>query len=243
VLRWIASRPPAEQPLHALGLALQEDLAWIESPAAGEPAHASMLHVCWPSGWDPAVKIGRDFATIHAPVADGDALRAAALPLSRALTTQGPFVRFVWTIAPDGAWSRHPGDLGVSVATTAASDATLTTTLTATAGAAPDAAVGAAVGAAVDAGAAAAAPWFRCERQVSVPLRAPGLAAGGAALFLIRLHVAPLAEVATDRGRLAVVRDALASMSAATLEYKGLASRRDALLAWLDARLGEGTSG
>ena len=188
VLRWIASRPAAEQPLHALGLALQEDLAWVEGDAPGEAARAMLLHVCWPSGWDPAAKVGLDFATLHAPVADADLLRASARPLSRALLSQGPFVRFVWTVAPDGASSRHPADEP----------------------AVPD-----------------MAPWFRCERQVSVPLPGSPDWPGGLALFLIRLHVAPLDTVADTPTRRAVLREALASMSAATLAYKGLAGRLD----------------
>ncbi|MFN7644059.1 MAG: heme-dependent oxidative N-demethylase subunit alpha family protein [Burkholderiales bacterium] len=188
VLRWIASRPVAERPLHALGLALQEDLAWVEADAPGEAARAMLLHVCWPSGWDPAVKVGMDFATLHAPVADADLLRASARPLSRALLSQGPFVRFVWTLAPDGAPSRHPADEP----------------------AAPE-----------------AAPWFRCERQVSMPVAGAPDWPGGLALFLIRLHVAPLDTVADTAARRAVLREALASMSAATLAYKGLAGRVD----------------
>lgn len=205
VIDWILSRPAAERPLHALGLALQEDLAWMESDDPAEPARARLLHVCWPSGWSPADKVGRDFASIHAPVADAAMLRAAALPLSRALTTQGPFVRFVWTVAPDGARSRHPDEIGDRPAASAAAE-----------------------------------PWFRCERQVSLPLPAPaeGPGRGGRALFLIRLHVAPLAEVASTPERLATLRDALASMSPATLAYKGLDARVDALVRWIDARLG-----
>lgn len=195
VLDWIVSRPPAERPLHTLALALQEDLAWMEA-APGEPARARLLHVCFPSGWDPAAKIGRDFAAIHAPVAEAELLRSSALALSRALTTQGPFVRFVWTVAPDGARSRHPAD----------------------------------------APACAAAPWFRCERQVSLPMPPGAAGDAAAALFLIRLHLAPLADAAHTPGRLATLRAALDSMSPATLDYKGLAAHLDALRRWLDAR-------
>jgi hypothetical protein len=197
VLEWIASRPPAERPLHALGLALQEDLAWMEGDAPGGAARPVMLHVCFPSGWAPERKIGLDFAAVHAPVPEADRVRASARALSHALTTQGPFVRFVWSLAPSGVRSRHPDD-----APPVRDDA--------------------------------GGPWFRCERQVSLPVPA---AEGGAAsaVFLIRLHVAPLATVASEPARLAVVRDALASMSDATLRYKGLAEDREAWLAWIDA--------
>jgi hypothetical protein len=201
VLDWIASRPPAERPLHALALALQEDLAWMEA-APGEPARARLLHVCFPSGWDPAAKIGRDFASIHAPVADAELLQSSALALSRALTSQGPFVRFVWTVAPDGARPRHPADAPAPAAVDATS------------------------------------PWFRCERQVSLPMPPGAAGDAAAALFLIRLHLAPLADAAHTPERLATLRAALDSMSPATLAYKGLDARLDALRRWLDARAG-----
>jgi hypothetical protein len=204
VIDWIASRPPAERPLHALGLALQEDLAWIEADSPDAPARAAMLHVCWPSGWSPAEKVGLDFAAIHAPVADAALLRASARPLSRALLSQGPFVRFVWTLSADGARSRHPDD------PTPRREA-------------------------------GGWPWFRCERQVSVPIR-DGAPPGGAALFLIRLHTAPLAQVADSTERLRTVHDALASMSEATLAYKGLAAARDDWLDRMRERLAAGAS-
>jgi hypothetical protein len=197
VLDWIASRPPAERPLHALGLALQEDFAWMEA-APGEPARARLLHVCFPSGWDPARKIGLDFAAIHAPVAEAELLRSSALALSRALTTQGPFVRFVWTVAPDGRRARHPAE---ATPWTASCD-----------------------------------PWFRCERQVSLPVRMVGADGGAGAVFLIRLHGAPLLAAADTPARCAALRDALASMSSETLAYKGLTAALPRLLRLLERR-------
>lgn len=58
--------------------------------------------------------------------------------------------------------------------------------------------------------------WFRCERQVTVPLD------GDASLFLIRVFVAPLRTVADSPARVALLRRALASMSPAVVGYKGL---------------------
>ncbi len=202
VIDWIASRPAAERPLHALALALQEDLAWMESASAGEPVRARMLHACFPSGWAPADKIGLDFASIHAPVADAGRVIASARELSRALTRQGPFVRFVWTVAPDGTRARHPAD------------------------ATPWPAAG--------------EPWFRCERQVSLPIVPPVAGEGHAALFLIRLHRAPMSAVADTPARARLLHDALASMSAATRAYKGLDGPMPRLLALLGARCAEG---
>lgn len=196
VLDWIASRPAAEQPLHALALSLQEDLAWIEAPVPEAPVAAAMLHVCWPSGWDPARKVGLDFGAIHAPVADGGALRAAASPLSRVLVTQGPFVRFVWTIAPDDNRSRHPDELAER-------------------------------GGVADGPVSSEGLWLRVERQATLPIGA-GFG-GGAALFMIRVHTAPLAQAVADPARRAQLCGALESMSAATLAYKRLDGVRELL--------------
>lgn len=192
VLRWIASRPAAEQPLHALGLAVQPDLAWVEIPPSGTQVIAALLHVCWPSGWDPAAKIGLDFAAIHAPVADGEMLRSAAVGLSRALVDRGPLVRHVWTVTASGTRSRHPADPPEP---------------------APD---------------SAETAWLRCERQVSLPLgTAGGLPAS--ALFLIHLHVHPLAQAVMPPQRRALLLAALESMSDATLRYKRLEAMREVL--------------
>lgn len=68
--------------------------------------------------------------------------------------------------------------------------------------------------------------WLRVERQTSIPL--PAL---DRALFLIRPHLLPLTSLTADQRR--VLHDAVASMSAEALAYKGIAGVRDALLAWL----------
>jgi hypothetical protein len=43
-------------------------------------------------------------------VADGDALRVASETLSRAMSTKGPFVRHVWTLAGSAALARDPDE-------------------------------------------------------------------------------------------------------------------------------------
>lgn len=70
--------------------------------------------------------------------------------------------------------------------------------------------------------------WVRVERQVIW-----GLPEANAFVFTIRTYFNDLAEVRRDpEQRDALVR-AIGSMSAATLQYKGLADYRDDLLAWL----------
>jgi hypothetical protein len=84
-----------------LALALQDD--WVVMSSKAE-----LLHVCFPSGWRPHEKLGQTMAQIHAPVAQGERLIAASDQLSRAMLSKGPFVRYVWTLSPTNALSRHP---------------------------------------------------------------------------------------------------------------------------------------
>lgn len=78
----------------------------------------------------------------------------------------------------------------------------------------------------IDAGA-----WFRSEHQTFIPL--PGRAQ---AVFTIHVQLQALAAVSAQPRRAAALHDAIATMSPAVLEYRGLAPVRDALLAWLQQR-------
>ena len=68
--------------------------------------------------------------------------------------------------------------------------------------------------------------WLRVEQQTTLPL-------GDRALFLIRPYLTPLPDLDPQQRR--VLADAVASMSAQALTYKGLVDVRDDLLAWLRA--------
>ena len=193
---------PALRLLATVSLALQEDLVLMAWPPgepaarpAGSPAHgllAQAMSVVFPSGWDPAAKLGQPLMAIHQPVADGGPLRDASLNLSRAMVEKGPFERFVWTLSADADLARWPDAL---------------------APARPDD---------LD----PERLFFRIERQVTL-----GLPDWRAALFLIRVRVAPLGEVACDGPRRARLLAALESMSDATLAYKNLHRLRDSVRA------------
>jgi len=77
----------------------------------------------------------------------------------------------------------------------------------------------------------AALAWWRTERQSFIPVDGRQQA-----VFTIHVEVQPLAQALADPARATRVHDALASMSPAVLEYRGLAVVRDRLLRWLAAR-------
>jgi len=74
----------------------------------------------------------------------------------------------------------------------------------------------------------AAQAWWRTECQTFIPVEGQAQA-----VFTIHVEVQPLRTALADGARRARVHDALASMSNALLEYRGLAPVRDRLLHWL----------
>ena len=82
-----------------------------------------------------------------------------------------------------------------------------------------------------DAETLAALAWFRTERQTFIPLPERRQA-----VFTIHVEVSALAQAAGTPARAAAMRDAIASMSPAVLDYRGLAPARDGLVDWLDRR-------
>lgn len=87
--------------LEALALQCREDLALLHDGVLRGIAFA------FPSGFRPAANLGLDFAAVHAPVADGEALRAASAGITAAMK-RGHFERGVWTLSSLGTLSQHP---------------------------------------------------------------------------------------------------------------------------------------
>ena len=77
----------------------------------------------------------------------------------------------------------------------------------------------------------AAQAHFRTERQTFIPLPLYQQA-----IFTIHVDVQPLAEAITEAAQARQLHDALASMSANVLAYRGLTDARERLLGWLQAR-------
>ena len=91
----------------ALGLCCQEDLVVMRGlPEGGDVAE--WLHVCIPSGWDPAEKVGRSFQDIHVPVADSARLVASGPNVVKAMIRKGPYVRFGWGLTTNPHLNSHP---------------------------------------------------------------------------------------------------------------------------------------
>lgn len=193
----------------ALALGLQEDFVILhdEDSASGPTMRAGFLSVCFPSSWNPAEKIGLDFAAIHAPVADNALLQAGARGIVDLAFRQTPMQRHVWLLTPSADLPQHPDtrrthwDEAVRQADAPGSTGLLADQI-----------------------------FFRVERQTTLPL--PALRRG---VFFIRVMVSPLAAVLRlAPGRALELRDALASMSDAVVAYRGMAAVRERLLNELD---------
>lgn len=87
-----------------LALSFEDDLALVD----GHDGTIPWLCVALPSAWAPEEKIGRHFAQVHAPVADGRLLTEAAPALTRLVTAGEPWERFVWTITGHPRLHAHP---------------------------------------------------------------------------------------------------------------------------------------
>lgn len=73
--------------------------------------------------------------------------------------------------------------------------------------------------------------WLRAERQMFFPVGQDTRQA----VFAIRVMLLPLAQAVHAPGAAARLRDSLASMSQAVLDYKNLSAARDRLLPWLES--------
>lgn len=83
----------------------------------------------------------------------------------------------------------------------------------------------------LDAHGLAAQAFFRTERQTFIPMPAQRQA-----IFTIHVETHPLTEALAPPADARLVHDALASMSAAVLVYRGLTDARERLLQWLAER-------
>ena len=88
--------------LEELTLVLEEDFAVMHK------GKMELASVCFPSGWIPTNKLGKNLSTIHKPVADNDQLIKSSKKLSEYMYKQS-IRRWVWTITTYPELSNFPG--------------------------------------------------------------------------------------------------------------------------------------
>ncbi|WP_298825095.1 heme-dependent oxidative N-demethylase subunit alpha family protein [uncultured Piscinibacter sp.] len=106
--RCLSALPAPWRRAALLCLAFAEDFAVVD----GATARIPWLAVCLPSHWSPEDKVGRHFAEVHAPVADNRLLLSASEHLTRLVTGNQRWERFVWTITPEPRLDMHPQRVG-----------------------------------------------------------------------------------------------------------------------------------
>ncbi|HEY2560863.1 MAG TPA: heme-dependent oxidative N-demethylase subunit alpha family protein [Caldimonas sp.] len=195
--------PPRLRRSALLSLAFAEDFAVLDGASATLP----WLAVCLPSHWAPEDKVGRSFAEVHAPVADGELLRAAGASLARLVSGDERWERFVWTVSADPRLHQHPARSHAEWPEPRGADDV------------------------AEAAALVATASLRSERQTFVPI-----VGRGQAVFTILVDSVPLADAVTTADAARRLHDAIASMSPAVLAYRRLDRARDRLLRWLAAR-------
>lgn len=187
----------AGRTLDELALLVQEDLAIHCLAADGSRDWLATAHVCFPSGWNPAEKVGRSFAAIHAPVrvhaksflseseTGGGGLRDYAGSMMRA---PSPHIRFVWSLQCGCRLNQNPAIPGQREPFHLSSTNLPNTHL-------------------------------RVERQTITTLTVPA-ALCHAALFTIRIHLYPILDVIADPHRRAALREAIHAMPPWQRRYK-----------------------
>lgn len=94
----------ASDSLAVLAMQMQEDFI-IHALEDGEDWMA-YGHVCLPSGWNPAEKVGQSLRQLHAPI-PGMKLENSR-QLVEAMVHSGPFERFIWSVVHEDKLNFHP---------------------------------------------------------------------------------------------------------------------------------------
>jgi dimethylamine monooxygenase subunit A len=97
---------PYGSALDALAMQVQEDLAVVSR--VGDRHWVSAIHLCFPNHWAAEEKIGRNFATVHGPVAGMESMNRRGAALVHTMITRRPAVRFAWGLSTDTHLNHHP---------------------------------------------------------------------------------------------------------------------------------------
>ena len=86
---------------------IQEDVCVMQQNGKDMASNnLAAVHVCLPSHWKPADKIGEDFATIHGKVPGMDKMKHDKI--WSACVNKGPYERFNWTLTDSPILNQHP---------------------------------------------------------------------------------------------------------------------------------------
>lgn len=88
--------------LEDLTLQIEEDFAVMHK------GNMELVSVCFPSGWIPVKKLGKNLSSIHSPVADNEQLIKSSMKLTEYMCKQS-IKRWVWTITTSPELSNFPG--------------------------------------------------------------------------------------------------------------------------------------
>ncbi|MCC6232995.1 MAG: DUF3445 domain-containing protein, partial [Verrucomicrobiales bacterium] len=105
----LPSPSKARDLLTALGSATGADLVWLQGTADAPPPRVVAAAVCAPSAWDPAEKLGRSLAEIHAVVPGLNPTLGPALDTFLARLRPGPaWLRANWGLSASPELNQHP---------------------------------------------------------------------------------------------------------------------------------------
>jgi hypothetical protein len=96
VYNYLKTRAALQRLWDCLALAVQEDLVIVQDD--GEMGVSELMHVCFPSHWNPGERVGQSLVGLHEPVANNEQLLKASKNTLQAMVNKGPFVRFVWSL-------------------------------------------------------------------------------------------------------------------------------------------------
>ncbi|MBE9216878.1 DUF3445 domain-containing protein [Plectonema cf. radiosum LEGE 06105] len=93
--------------LDALAAQIQSDIVVI-SRNENDENWMSAIHLCYPNHWSAEEKIGKDFATVHLPVAGIEKINQRAKAIVNTMIARKPMVRFAWGLSTDTRLNHHP---------------------------------------------------------------------------------------------------------------------------------------
>ncbi len=106
VYDYLQARQGVRRIWDVLALAVQEDLVIMKDD--GNAGISELMHVCFPSHWNPGERVGQSLYGLHQPVANNEQLLRASKNTLQAMVSKGPFIRFVWSFDPTSELSQNP---------------------------------------------------------------------------------------------------------------------------------------